>query len=365
VVGAVDGAKKAVPIDTAKEIDSIINHAVAGLDAQNSVASQITARSKEESWIRLYTGTAAGPVNESARPAYAELRTVGIDSVLEVAITQIGFESCGPEWLRNQSGGCDDNTEKKRVDLFMSAQARLVRVNDGTEIYTQHFRYQSPRREIARWVANDGQLLAKEFELAYHELAERVHDEMLLVTQLPTLSHFAQSTNPESPDDGVCWLAPVYPEIKPIEVSDMLVILYDNIFHEKPQDVCPASGLYFTVIDSLRPKLRWGAFPRELDHRRLDPSTLQKVGNVTYDLKIWEAESCERSRLVYERTGLLTPVHQIEESLEPASRYFWSVRAKYTLDGWMMATRWAHFDPHTCYPNDITDWQYHRFITPR
>jgi hypothetical protein len=85
---------------------------------------------------------------------------------------------------------------------------------------------------------------------------------------------------------------------------------------------------------------------------------------VTYDLKIWQVEGCERGRLVYERRGLTTPEHPMEESLAPASRYFWSVRARFALDARPTATRWAHVDATHCFPNDIPDWQYHRFTTP-
>jgi len=123
--------------------------------------------------------------------------------------------------------------------------------------------------------------------------------------------------------------------------------------------------MHFSTVDSLRPRLRWSVFPRELDRQQLDPAVLQKISNVTYDLKIWQEESCERGRPVYERSGLVAPEHVVEEALAPASRYFWSVRARFTLDGRPMVTRWAQFDAMSCFPNDIADWQYFRFVTPK
>ena len=360
-VGAVAGAQQAVPAEAATEVESVINAAVAGLDAQNAFAGQLAMLVQAEPWIHLAAGGVAGPVTAAARPDYSRLRTAGIDTVLEVAITGIGFESCGPEFLRERSGGCIEDPTRQRVDLFMSAQARLVRVSDGAELFVRQFRYKSPGREIPRWIAADGRLLADEFEQAYHELAERVNDEVLLVTQLDLAapSSVWAFPGPGNPLYGICWLAPVYPKAEAVKWSERFVFP-----SAQPADVCPASLLHFPDIDSVRPTLRWGAFPRDLDRRQLTPTVVKNITDVTYDLKIWEAEGCERGRLIYATSGLRTPEHQMAESLAPESRYFWTVRARFVADGQPMATRWAHADVMTCFPNDISDWQYHRFVTP-
>ena len=67
-----------------------------------------------------------------------------------------------------------------------------MRVADGKELFERQLRYASPRREIARWVADDGRLLAEEFELAWRELAERVRQVVWTVNpQCDTVSSFA------------------------------------------------------------------------------------------------------------------------------------------------------------------------------
>jgi len=30
-----------------------------------------------------------------------------------------------------------------------------------------------------------------------------------------------------------------------------------------------------------------------------------------------------------------------------------------------MVMRWAHFDAMSCFANDIADWEYYRFVTPK
>jgi hypothetical protein len=288
-----------------------------------------------EPWIRLAAVSAAGPDQPAARPDYAQLRTAAIDTVLEVAVAEIGFAGCVSYPTRTVFD-CFPPIERL-IHLFMRAQARLVRVADGAVLFEWQFQYQSGKREIAHWVANGGGSLGEDLERAYRELAERVYDVVFLFTpiELPSSGRYAWITG-ES-----CWLAPVYPPW-----------IFARDF----------------TIDTLRPALRWSAFPRELDREKLDPAVLRKIGDVTYDLRIWREEGfMQRGSLVYERTGLAAPEHTMEVSLEPASRYHWSARARFVFDGRPMSTRWGarYVVESTCVWHDIPAANYHRFETPK
>jgi len=123
-------------------------------------------------------------------------------------------------------------------------------------------------------------------------------------------------------------------------------------------EICELSAIRFPMVDSLRPLLRWDAFPRAGD----SPA----VQAVTYDLKVWEVEDCARSALVYERAGLRVPEHRLEAPLAAGSRYFWSLRARYAANGRTAATPWSFFAPGTsCELAEVPDGQWHRFATPR
>lgn len=354
--GAVAGTLGTMPAEKVQEIESAISGAVAKLDAQRALAERLTTIVQQENWIRLRAVNAMGPTAAAESPAYAALRPVGIDTVLEVAVSEIGFEDSGCGVVTGWNYDFCRNKTQKSLIFFMLAQARLVRVADGTELFARQFRYQSPWREAAQWAANDGRLLAEEFEGAYRDLADRINDEALLVTPiaLPTPSIFLPWGDPLF---GVCWLAPIYPKVERVSLSKALL--------SKPDDMCPRAPMGFGIVDSLRPRLRWSSFPRDLDRAKLDSALLHKISDVTYDLKIWEIEGCERNKLVYERTSLSAPEHQLENPLKPGQRYYWSFRARFTVNDQPMATHWAFFDPNGCYPNDITGWLYHRFITPK
>lgn len=107
---------------------------------------------------------------------------------------------------------------------------------------------------------------------------------------------------------GVCGLRPFSPDVVATTTGDSLV---------------------FAEVDSLQPILRWEAFPRPSDLRSDRHGLLARTRAVTYELMIWREEDDGSMKKVYERKGLPVPGHRVEELLEPASRYSWSVRAKF------------------------------------
>ena len=126
-----------------------------------------------------------------------------------------------------------------------------------------------------------------------------------------------------------------------------------------PQPVRGDSGDDIFEMDSLRPTFRWESFPRPQDLRNGEDGLLGRIHNVTYDLKIWRVQdgyppkvSLNRQTFpeplhppVYYRQGLLKPLHRIEEPLEPSTKYIWSVRARFEVDGGTRVIPWAGFWP--------------------
>lgn len=107
----------------------------------------------------------------------------------------------------------------------------------------------------------------------------------------------------------------------------------------------PEPSLKFVEVDSLQPILSWEAFPRPIDLAVDKEGMRRRVSNVTYDLRIWRAdEESPReypAEIVYERRGLREPWHTIEQPLQPSSMYFWSIRARFELDGQPRVTQWG------------------------
>jgi hypothetical protein len=326
---AIGTARGIVPAATATEIESAIRRAMTALDAQDALARQLSKLLEAEVRVRLVAASGAGPEVPDALPDYAQLRGAGIDTVIETAITDIGFDGCiTHDW---------ECKPPLVVHLFMRGRVRAVRVADGAVLYERPLEYLSGNHEPTYWLAESGRLLGEEFERAYRVLAERVYDELFLITpiELPYIANAWEIR---------CWLEPIHPAYR--------------LFHG-------------SRVDTLQPTLRWTAFPREIDRRELDPETLQKIGGVTYDVRIWD-EAVEvrssplderwRDRMVYERTGLSTPEHTLEVPLLPDSRYYWSVRARFVVDGRSMATRWGR--SNLCF-SDLPYPGYFAFDTPK
>lgn len=128
-------------------------------------------------------------------------------------------------------------------------------------------------------------------------------------------------------------------------------------------------------VDSLQSTLRWEAFPRPADLEGDREGRLSRIRNVTYDLRIWKFKAGSLpflwypGELIYLRSALLVPTHRIELKLEPNTRYLWSVRARFELDGQQRVTEWGallkyngrEYDPRTA---QIPALNYYRFWTP-
>ena len=362
--GGVQGAIRSLPAEKVQEIEFTLNDTLARFDAQHALAEHLSRIMGRETWLQLRAGDTKGPTSANESPDYSALRATGIDTVIEVGVKQIGFTRCEWDILATHEVICPPESKGEPVvSLYLLARARLVRVSDGVALADRIFRYSSPHRSFERWIADDARLLVGEFDLAYRDLAAQVTDELLLVTPIP-LPNPSMWLSPSDPLWGTCWLVPVYPEVKH---HNLLEVFAKDLTGR--EDACLEIPILFSPVDSLQPTLRWEAFPREIDREKLDPAVLVKIRDVTYDLNVWEAERCERGRLVYARHGLTSPEHRLDEPLAAGHRYFWSFRARFVLDGQPMSTRWGVFNTSGCgfkqYGMDQVQLNHdYRFITP-
>lgn len=123
----------------------------------------------------------------------------------------------------------------------------------------------------------------------------------------------------------------------------------------------------FTLIDSRQPELRWEAFPpRDKEGVAVADATLSRAKWVVYDLKLWHEENGAPDALAEEHGGLAEPRYQFQSPLDACAKYFWTVRARFTLDGREQATEWGVIET-TDRPRwvpVVPDPDYYRFQTP-
>lgn len=146
------------------------------------------------------------------------------------------------------------------------------------------------------------------------------------------------------------------------------------------------SGLFsegqldWTRVYSLQPTFRWEPMPGQHERGRgalsgskpFIAAAPERIRNVRYDLKIWRVVGEFPEEVVYEREGIEGTSHQIQQPLQPGTKYYWSVRARFELDGKTRVSEWSL----SMFPQSgsrtsarrtgqIPPSSYYRFKTPR
>jgi hypothetical protein len=97
----------------------------------------------------------------------------------------------------------------------------------------------------------------------------------------------------------------------------------------------------YVEVESLQPELRWQTFPRPEDIEADKAGELNLIQELSYELRVWKTITGSSGELVYKRRGLTQAHHTLEEPLEPSTKYLWSVRAQFMLDGYTRVTEWG------------------------
>ena len=97
--------------------------------------------------------------------------------------------------------------------------------------------------------------------------------------------------------------------------------------------------LDFVEVESLTPTFIWQPLTIRSDHRtETEPARIEKV---SYEIRIWRTISRDGGKLVYRGERLTTTEHRLEQPLDPGTRYYWSVRAHFEIDGQKRTTEWT------------------------
>lgn len=394
VAGGIEGASKSVPAEETQKIEAMIAAAVADLKVQETLAERVAVSGpaltgKQMTLLKGLGPTAQErqpaeynfelmpeeqkpstereePASKEPRPDYRSLSAQGFDMVIETSVRELGFV-----------GGRGDDPS---IAFFMTMQVRAVSPRDGLELYQGTLSHISRPRTTKNWGLNNAALVQREFENAYAGLAERIVEHLFLTHDFNLKSMLVP--------DVFCMMNPLYPR--------------------QPNVPGMRRELRFGMTDSLTPTFAWEAFPRVEDQEADSSGILKRITDITYDLRVWKGHAGFPDEMVYEqrrlnavvRTGEVTkqanetnegqpesantkPVvlieriaeHTIEAPLDLASEYYWSVRARFKLDGQTRLTKWSHYrvpnflpmqrgyrDP--CLADYIPVTHYFRFKTP-
>jgi len=314
--GGVLGGTASVTEEEAKSVDALIQKNLKELNIQTTLAELVAETLRNDTSQVLAINENVGPAVPDTKGDYSELAKAGSGPVLEIATTEIGFE-----------GGVNN------LNFFLVVRVRMVRPSDGKQFYDREFSYEGDPYDGKILAADNAALLEVELRCAYTSLAESIVEQVFLLTALPLETSYrdpdqkTQNILPPMPGDMACGLAWRLPprEFSPTVFSDLERRNWNR----------------FPVIANRTPTLEWEPFPRVIDQQIRYASLLNTVSNIRYDLRIWKVVSYSPPKQVYERRGLTVPTHTLDQPLESKSRYFWSVRARFDVNGKTRATRWG------------------------
>jgi hypothetical protein len=95
----------------------------------------------------------------------------------------------------------------------------------------------------------------------------------------------------------------------------------------------------FVEVDTLTPTFSWQPLTIRAGHTAEKRDV--RFENITYEIRIWRTISDEGGKLIYQREKLTTTEHRLEHPLDPGTRYYWSVRAHFEIDGHSRMTEWT------------------------
>ncbi len=169
VGGGIYGAVGAEPSAVVTEAEATIQAVFADLQIPNTLRDRIVQVARAETRHTVVPQTDAagggGPENRPERLAEA------IDTILQVSVQGYGTRAA---W-----------DIKPPVSLFLAADVRLVRVADGTVLYSQRLHWVSPERPLAEWAAGQGKLARQKLERAIQNLGERIAELVFVLWAVP------------------------------------------------------------------------------------------------------------------------------------------------------------------------------------
>lgn len=96
----------------------------------------------------------------------------------------------------------------------------------------------------------------------------------------------------------------------------------------------------FVEVDSLTPTFRWQPLDIALV-APLSPMDRVRIDHVSYEIRIWQTVIKNTEKLVYVQDRLAATEHRITRPLQPGTRYYWSVRAHFEVNGECRMTEWT------------------------
>lgn len=303
-VGALVGTTAAPSADFVKEAEAGMTAILNANSIQESLRGELAAAALSSNGARLMELPPKNAQSAARTQDYRPLSALGVDTVIETTVTKAGSRGSGIN---------------APLLIYLQAHVRVIHTDDNSELFSSDYEYLGERRTLHEWSANGGERLVRALNIGFQSLGSHIHDSVFLLYPFPN----------RDPQWGgllvfVYGLEPVFPALRGVLTDDPLI------------------GAHFewVTIDTLQPTFQWQRFPRKTDIETA-PEEMGRVRNTRYDIVIARERNLAPAEIVYRRDGLLGTSHEVALSLHPDTRYFWTVRARFELDGRERVTEWG------------------------
>ncbi len=156
--GGISGGQAAIPESTAAEIETALTRAIADHELQSDLRHRVLQNIGNAT---MGVDLGAGGTVPAESPDYISFRDQGIDAVLEMSLTQLGFAG---------EGGDDP-----ALVLVITASARLIGVPDNSVLWNvEQVEYESAEAAFSLWTAGDSGLLQAEIDNGLEAVASQI-----------------------------------------------------------------------------------------------------------------------------------------------------------------------------------------------
>jgi hypothetical protein len=158
--GAVIGAVTTESAVKAREATAALQHAFAELQIQQTLRDRLVTIARDEAQLDLMPVADPSPADPDVDVDYRPLAAQGMDTILEVSMTQLGLTG--------------DRSVNPPLELSMTTRIRLIRSRDGAELYHQELNNRSESRKFVEWAANDAEAFREAMDAAYTDVSREI-----------------------------------------------------------------------------------------------------------------------------------------------------------------------------------------------
>ena len=352
LIGLTHGAAVTAPGATLKDAERALHARIAASAPQQQLLEYASEYAKASGLSGISVLQHIAPIASGALPSYSKRERGKIDTVLEVTLTNIAARTSG----------------RKELDYYfcLTARGRLIRVHDDTVLDTFERSLGTNLRTYEQWQADDAKLFKEEIAQVARDLAEGFIDEWLLVYHGLPPTPDAKSATPQDRLDSSLFAADEIGEVPRNELRP----LYPKGEYSTHGAIVPIVFNRRTIIASnnLKPTFRWAPLPQSLKAPMGTRS--DQISSIVYDLRLYKTFAYQSASFlgrhenwasglpVRSFNGLTEPEFTLDAPLKPCTRYQWTVRARFALNGKSRATEWGSMPEGFTVSSDIFNPRY-------